>query len=145
MSSQPPHNPAASSPPKTVGTTFRPLKASSESKSDWLAISLLTARTITAAADAVPFPYVNGVFGTVVVLLETVEKLKKNRDDLKELYEDIMKIINAVQSLSGRPDTPASEFNNRCDEFEGALHVIVTDIKKMQTKPKAYVFTSGRL
>ncbi|KAJ7831156.1 hypothetical protein B0H13DRAFT_2432004 [Mycena leptocephala] len=136
MLSQPPHNPSASSSPKTMGTTFQPLKAVSESKSDWLAISLLTARTITAAADAVPFPCVKGVFGTVVVLLETVEKLKKNRDNLKELCEDIMKIINVVQSLSGQPNTPGSEFNNQCDEFEGALQGIVTDIKKMKNKPK---------
>jgi hypothetical protein len=41
--------------------------------SDWLAPSILTARTVTAAAECLPFPYVKGVFGTVVILLETVE------------------------------------------------------------------------
>jgi hypothetical protein len=41
--------------------------------SDWLTPSILTARTVTAAAECLPFPYVKGVFGTVVILLETVE------------------------------------------------------------------------
>jgi hypothetical protein len=31
------------------------------------------AKAITAGAECIPFPYVKGVFGTVVVILETVE------------------------------------------------------------------------
>ncbi|KAJ7099667.1 hypothetical protein C8R44DRAFT_747603 [Mycena epipterygia] len=118
MSSQPPQNPAAAAGPTTTGTTPRPLGSSSESKTDWLANSLLTAKIVTAAADSVPLPYVKGVFGTVVVLLETVEKLKKNRDDLKDLCGDIMEIIDVVQGLSTQQDTPAMQFKKKCDEFQ---------------------------
>ncbi|KAJ7106955.1 hypothetical protein C8R44DRAFT_322986 [Mycena epipterygia] len=138
MSSQPPQNPAAAAGPATTGTTSRPLGSSAESETDWLANSLLTAKIITAAADSVPLPYVKGVFGTVVVLLETVEKLKKNRDDLKELCEDIMKIISVVRRLSAQPDTPVSEFKTQCEEFEDALQSIVTAVNKMQAKPKGF-------
>ncbi|KAJ7106948.1 hypothetical protein C8R44DRAFT_858062 [Mycena epipterygia] len=134
MSSQAPHNSAASDTPATTGTIPQSLSSSAEAKTDWLANSLLTAKTITAAAECVPFSCVKGVFGTVVVLLETVEKLKKNRDNMKELCEDIVGIINVVQGLSVRGDIPAVEFKSRCDEFEGALQVIVTAVKKMQTK-----------
>ncbi|KAJ7079179.1 hypothetical protein C8R44DRAFT_863011 [Mycena epipterygia] len=136
MSSQPPQNPAAVAGPTTTGTTPRPLGSSSESKTDWLANSLLTAKIVTAAADSVPLPYVKGVFGTVVVLLETVEKLKKNQDDLKDLCEDVMEIIDVVQGLSTQQDTPAVQFKKKCDEFQGALQVIVAAVNKMQTKPK---------
>jgi hypothetical protein len=48
-------------------------KSPSPSGTDWLANSLLFAKTIAAAAECAPFPYLKGVFGTVVVLLETVE------------------------------------------------------------------------
>ncbi|KAJ7106903.1 hypothetical protein C8R44DRAFT_885596 [Mycena epipterygia] len=134
MSSQPPQNPSAG--PTTTGTIAWPLGSSSESKTDWLANSLLTAKIVTAAADSVPLPYVKGVFGTVVVLLETVEKLKKNQDDLKDLCEDVMEIIDVVQGLSTQQDTPAVQFKKKCDEFQGALQIIVAAVNKMQTKPK---------
>jgi hypothetical protein len=53
--------------------TFKALKSSAPSQSNWLANLLVTAKVITAAAECLPFPYVRGVFGTVVVVLETVE------------------------------------------------------------------------
>ncbi|KAJ7105219.1 hypothetical protein C8R44DRAFT_858607 [Mycena epipterygia] len=135
MSSQPSENPSAPSPPATMGTISM-ASSSSETKSDWLANSLVTARTITAAAECVPFPCVKGVFGTVVVLLETVEKLKKNRDDLKELCENIVEIINVVKRLSVQQDTSAGKLKDRCGEFEILLQAILAAVKKMQTKPK---------
>lgn len=52
----------------TIQTNRPSLRRSS---TDWLWTSLLAARTIAAAAES--FPYLKGVFGTVVVLLETVE------------------------------------------------------------------------
>ncbi|KAJ7106921.1 hypothetical protein C8R44DRAFT_885610 [Mycena epipterygia] len=119
MSSQTPYNTTASTSSTTTGTISRPLDSSFGSKADWLANSLLTAKTISAAAKLIPFPYVKGVFETVVSLLETVEKLKKNRDDLKELCEDIMEIIDIVQELSAQQDTPAVAFNKKCDELQG--------------------------
>ncbi|KAJ7106924.1 hypothetical protein C8R44DRAFT_858051 [Mycena epipterygia] len=121
MLSQPPQNSAAAAGPTTTGTTSRPLSSSVESKTDWLANSLLTAKIVTAAADSVSLPYVKGAFGTVVVLLETVEKLKKNQDNLKELCEDIMEIIDVVQGLSTQQDTPAVQFKKKCDEFQGSV------------------------
>ena len=43
------------------------------SKSDWLAPTIVAAKMITAAGECLPFPYVKGAFGMVVILLETVE------------------------------------------------------------------------
>ncbi|KAJ6564842.1 hypothetical protein B0H19DRAFT_1259247 [Mycena capillaripes] len=73
--------------------------------SDWFAPSILTARTVTAVAECLPFPYVKSVFGIVVFLLETIEKVKKNRDDLKDLCENITEI--AV--IFGEPGVVARE------------------------------------
>jgi hypothetical protein len=41
--------------------------------SDWLPNLILASKTITAAADLLPFPYVKGAFGPVVPILEAVE------------------------------------------------------------------------
>jgi hypothetical protein len=40
---------------------------------DWLSPTILAARAITAAGECLPFLYVKGAFGIVVVFLETVE------------------------------------------------------------------------
>ena len=53
----------------------------SSSKSDWVRISLVAAKTFAAAAEFAPFPYVQGVFGTFVAILETVEV--QNSDAVK--------------------------------------------------------------
>ncbi|KAJ7433521.1 P-loop containing nucleoside triphosphate hydrolase protein [Mycena galericulata] len=76
-------------------------------------MSLLTAKAITAAAECAPLPYIKGVFGTVVILLETVEKVKKNRDNLKELCEDTVTIIEIVRDqISAHGDTAALKFKS---------------------------------
>jgi hypothetical protein len=111
-------------------------KSSSRSSSDWLATSLLTAKTFKAAAECLPVPYVQGAFKIVVVLLETVEvcschaltwktpdsfaqKVKKNRDDLKDVCQNAVEIIVIVHDqiiLHG--DTAAVKFKARCEELE---------------------------
>jgi hypothetical protein len=40
---------------------------------DWLAHMILTVKTIAAGAEFVPVPYIRAAFGTVVILLETVD------------------------------------------------------------------------
>jgi hypothetical protein len=63
---------STSSKAKRQGLTIQTNRPSlRRSSTDWLWTSLLAARTIAAAAESVP--YLKGVFGTVVVLLETVE------------------------------------------------------------------------
>jgi hypothetical protein len=61
--------PNAEPPNPSQKSIFRGFK-SDPSNTDWLGPSILTARTVAAAAE---FPYVKGVFGTVVVILETIE------------------------------------------------------------------------
>ncbi|KAJ7467937.1 hypothetical protein FB451DRAFT_1481068 [Mycena latifolia] len=107
------------------------------SKSDWLGPALLAAKTITAGAECVPFPYVKGAFGVIVVLLETVEKAKKNRDDLKELCENSMEIMKIVRAqISSHGPAAAEKLKSVCEELESALQKIVDEIKKWQDAPR---------
>ncbi|KAJ6547811.1 hypothetical protein DFH09DRAFT_1281763 [Mycena vulgaris] len=131
-----PHNAASSSPPQAPvkGSQVFKVKPSSQSNSDWLAGLLTTAKLIAAGADCIPFPYVKGVFGMVVIILETVEKVKRNRDDLKELCEDIVEIIGIVQGrLSSHADTTAVEFRRLCEKLEAVLEDVLQSIKKLPT------------
>ncbi|KAJ6545994.1 hypothetical protein DFH09DRAFT_1321232 [Mycena vulgaris] len=118
-----PANATSSSPPQTPakGSRFKfKVNLSPQSKSDWLAGSLTTAKLIAAGAECIPFPYVKGVFGTVVVILETMEKVKRNRDDLKELCGNIMDIIQIIQDqLLTHGDTGALKFKRLCEDLAG--------------------------
>ncbi|KAJ7678384.1 hypothetical protein B0H17DRAFT_1206838 [Mycena rosella] len=83
------------------------------SRADWLEISLLVSKTITAAAECAPFPYIKGAFGTAVIFLEAVEKVKKNREDWKDLCEITMNIITIVQNqIQMQGDSGASWFKS---------------------------------
>lgn len=72
---------SASTTPPAVGSGSSPSKKEtvrapeypSQSSSDWIGTSLLTAKVIAAGTEFIPLPYVKGVFGVVVTLLETVE------------------------------------------------------------------------
>ncbi|KAJ7496347.1 hypothetical protein B0H11DRAFT_2190115 [Mycena galericulata] len=116
--------------------------APSKPTTDWVGLSLLTAKTIAAAAECAPFPYIKGVFGTVVILLETVEKVKKNRDDLKELCENTVTIIEIVRGqISAHGDMAAANLKGLCEDLERCLQDILDAVKPLQKKPKGL---SGR-
>ncbi|KAJ7468200.1 hypothetical protein FB451DRAFT_1481993 [Mycena latifolia] len=122
---------------KATATSFRASKPNS--KSDWLGLALLAAKTITAGAECVPFPYVKGAFGMIIVLLETVEKAKKNRDDLKELCENSMEIMKIVQDqIASHGPTAAEKLKSVCEELESALKVIVDEVTKWQDAPRGF-------
>ncbi|KAJ7437960.1 hypothetical protein FB451DRAFT_1304772, partial [Mycena latifolia] len=138
-SSNPPA--ASNSPQQGGGATSQAFKPSG-SNSEWLTTSLVTAKAVTAGAECLPFPYVKGVFGTVVIILETIEKVKKNREDLKELCGNIMEIIKTIQDqLSSHGDTAAVKFKGLCENLEGVLQDVLEAVKPLQKEPRGF---SGR-
>ncbi|KAJ7678381.1 hypothetical protein B0H17DRAFT_109612 [Mycena rosella] len=126
---------AASSSSATRATP----SVSSSSSADWLEISLLTARTITAAAECAPFPYIKGAFGTAVIFLETVEKVKKNREDWKDLCEITTNIISIVQNeIQVQGDSGASRFKKLCEDLEKFLSEVQDRVQLLQKEPKGF-------
>ncbi|KAJ7463243.1 hypothetical protein FB451DRAFT_1370720 [Mycena latifolia] len=120
------------------GPPFRALESSAPD-TDWLATLLFNARTMTAGAGVLPFPYVQGVFGTAVFLLETVQKVQRNRDDMKELCSDIVDIITIIRDrISFHRDTAALQFKVQCEELEGFLQDVVEAIHQRQIKPRGF-------
>ncbi|KAJ7034050.1 hypothetical protein C8F04DRAFT_1351731 [Mycena alexandri] len=126
-------NAGASSPPQQGGgSIFRPLESPS---SDWLGPLILNAKTLAAGVEILPFPYVQGVFKMVVSLLETVERVKKNRESLKELCGSAVDIIKILRDqISSHGDTAAVRLKDQCEEFEGFLQDVVHAAEEMQKK-----------
>ncbi|KAJ7451870.1 hypothetical protein FB451DRAFT_1524420, partial [Mycena latifolia] len=129
-------------------------RPSSQSKSDWLATSLMMPRHSLQPPGAIPFPYRQRCLGTAVAILETVEvwhficgasslanrcsqKVKKNQDDLKELCENIMEIIRFVQvQLTTHDDTAALKFKGLCEDLESILQDVLKAVTQLQMKDR---------
>ncbi|KAJ7488408.1 hypothetical protein FB451DRAFT_1167845 [Mycena latifolia] len=87
-----------------------------QSKSmDWLTHMIFTMKAMTAGTEFVPFPGIHGTFAIVLALLETVQvrwlpdfttmvtqpsiqKVKRNQDDLKELCENVVAIASILRN-----------------------------------------------
>ncbi|KAJ7699825.1 hypothetical protein B0H14DRAFT_3904471 [Mycena olivaceomarginata] len=125
---------------------------SSASGPDWLSPTILAARAITAAGECLPFPYMKGVFGIVVIFLETVEKVTNNRDDLKELCGTAMEIMTILQDqIAMHKDTAAVKLKGLCEDFERLLRDVIIGVETMQKKSEgirghiAEFFKSGSI
>ncbi|KAJ7927284.1 P-loop containing nucleoside triphosphate hydrolase protein, partial [Mycena leptocephala] len=117
---------------KKGGTTLQPLKSSSL-RSDWLSHCIHIAKILKEAADLVPVSYVKGAVGTVVILLETVEKVKQNREDLQELCENTTRIaVYLGEQLASHQNTPAIRLKDMCEEFERDVQEVIVAITKLQ-------------
>ncbi|KAJ7760873.1 hypothetical protein DFH07DRAFT_918494 [Mycena maculata] len=128
-------------PTRTIGSgRFRTWIPSSQSQSDWLATSITLAKAVSAGAQCLPFPYVQAVFVTVVDILQTVEKVKKNRADVKELCGNILDILNCIQDQLGSRGA-AVKFEILCEEFASALEGVLESVKELQARPRGL---SGR-
>ncbi|KAJ7463350.1 hypothetical protein FB451DRAFT_1370786 [Mycena latifolia] len=121
------------------GPLHQPLKPAPSSNSDWLPAFIFTAKAISAAGESLPFPYVKGVFGSAVFLLETVQEVQKNRDNMKELCADTVDIITVIRDrVSFHRDTAALQFKAQCEEFERLLQDVVEAIHHRQMKPRGF-------
>ncbi|KAJ6564849.1 hypothetical protein B0H19DRAFT_1259254 [Mycena capillaripes] len=136
MSAGSPPSTRASTPSQKMKSRIFQHISPTTSKSGWLTDFIQAARILKEAAELVPVPYVKGVFGTVVVLLETV-KMKENQDELRELCESTMRIAVFLRGQGGvssghiRPENPvpkAREFMTTVEiGFKAEeIHIAVT-------------------
>ncbi|KAJ7099213.1 hypothetical protein C8R44DRAFT_747896 [Mycena epipterygia] len=105
--------------PQNAVVSCPPFKPSLTPNPAWLEALLFNAKMITTGADALPFPYVKGIFGTVVFLLEAVQKVKQNQESMKELCGDTVDIITVLRDqISAHGHTAALKFKTQCEELE---------------------------
>ncbi|KAJ7260183.1 hypothetical protein C8J57DRAFT_1514890 [Mycena rebaudengoi] len=104
---------------------------------DRLANLILTSKTIVAAAELLPFPYVKGALGPVIPILEAVQKMAKNREDLTELCTSIVDIITLLQEeISRHGVDAASRLIQFCEQLKSLLLEIQQGLGKFQNPEK---------
>ncbi|KAJ7101180.1 hypothetical protein C8R44DRAFT_859288 [Mycena epipterygia] len=129
---------SASSPQNAVISNV-PSKPTTTSNPAWLEALLFNVKMITAGADALPFPYVKGIFGTVVFLLEAVQKVKQNQESMKELCGDTVDIITILRDqISVHGDTAALKFKIQCEELEVFLQDVLDTVNQLGMKPRGF-------
>ncbi|KAJ7099110.1 hypothetical protein C8R44DRAFT_747794 [Mycena epipterygia] len=128
----------SSSPPNAV--ISRPSsKPSPSSNPGWLEALLFNARMITAGADTLPFPYVKGIFSTVVFLLETVQTIKQNQESMKELCGDTVDIITVLRDqISAHGGTTALKFKTQCEQLEALMQDVLEAVNQLGMKPRGF-------
>ncbi|KAF7356009.1 hypothetical protein MVEN_00930300 [Mycena venus] len=54
---------------------------------------IFATRAMATGAEFIPEPGVKAALGAVVILLETVDKIKRNREDLRDLCTSTFEIV----------------------------------------------------
>ncbi|KAJ6553325.1 hypothetical protein B0H19DRAFT_1263719 [Mycena capillaripes] len=99
---------------------------------DWLAHMILAVKTVAAGAEFIPLPYIRAAFGTVVIFLETVEKMKKNRDDLRDLCASTVEIALLVRDgISANGIAAGARFMGLCETFMSFLRLVQTELETL--------------
>ncbi|KAJ7051242.1 hypothetical protein C8F01DRAFT_1176366 [Mycena amicta] len=117
--------------------------AAADTAVTWLDGLLLVARAGLVASEAAP-PGAKAVFGSVVLILEKVEKVKKNQEALKALCEKIVSTLKTLQSvIRMHPEIPDTDpILKECQDFQRLLDGIsakIEEIKKAQTSRRQQV------
>ncbi|KAK0496522.1 hypothetical protein EDD18DRAFT_208783 [Armillaria luteobubalina] len=78
-----------------------------------------------AAGELAPFPYIKGLCGCAVLVLEAIENAGKNNEDLLDLADSVQKTIEMVKSaVTEHEESSALRFRDVCVELE----VYLTDL-----------------
>ncbi|KAJ7241826.1 hypothetical protein C8J57DRAFT_1477663 [Mycena rebaudengoi] len=100
---------------------------------DRLANLIFTSKTVVAAAELLPFPYLTAALGPVIPILEAVQKMAKNREDFTELCTSIVEIITLLQEqISRHGADAASRLTQFCEQLKSLLQEIEQGIGKFQ-------------
>ncbi|KAJ7272241.1 P-loop containing nucleoside triphosphate hydrolase protein [Mycena rebaudengoi] len=106
----------------TTQPTPPPGPPASRSSPDRLANLILTSKTLTAAAELLPFPYVKGALGPLVPILEAVQKMKKNRDDFEDLCESIVNTVTILENITPHGVDATSSLKRLCEDLRRYDH-----------------------
>ncbi|PBK63390.1 hypothetical protein ARMSODRAFT_542078 [Armillaria solidipes] len=88
-----------------------------------------------AAGELAPFPYIKGLCGCAVVVLEAIEKAGKNNEDLLNLADSIQKTIEMVQStVKEHGESSALRFRDVCAELEVYLTDLTFELNSTRRK-----------
>ncbi|SJL16248.1 uncharacterized protein ARMOST_19768 [Armillaria ostoyae] len=90
-----------------------------------------------AAGELAPFPYIKGLCGCAVLVLEAIEKAGKNNEDLLDLADSIGKTIEMVQNtVTEHGESSALRFRDVCAELEVFLTDLISELNSTRRKSR---------
>ncbi|KAJ7231308.1 hypothetical protein C8J57DRAFT_1385194 [Mycena rebaudengoi] len=112
---------------------------------DWLTNSIMTSKTTVASAELLPF---KDALGSVIPILEAVQKMTKNGEDFRELCTSIVKIITLLhKEISHNGADAISGLTQFREQLKSLLLEIEQGLGKFQEGShisKSFRFTSMR-
>ncbi|KAJ7057354.1 hypothetical protein C8F01DRAFT_1233281 [Mycena amicta] len=103
----------------------------------WLAHMILAAQVMASTTRFINIPYINAVFETTLVFLETVDqKVHRNRDALRDLCASIVEIVSTLSRELHASAHNASRFLSFCGEFIEILHALRNGLEQMGRRRK---------
>ncbi|KAJ7277302.1 putative kinesin [Mycena rebaudengoi] len=109
---------------------------------DQLTHLIMASKSIVAAAELLPFPYLNVALRPIIPILEAVQKMAQNREDFTELCASIVEIITLLQEEISRYGADAvSRLTRFCEQLRLLLQEIEQTIGNFQN-PKRKGFRS---
>ncbi|PBK84426.1 hypothetical protein ARMGADRAFT_608987 [Armillaria gallica] len=94
---------------------------------------------VASLVEASGIPYVEKLAKVAVAVIELLEKKAKNKEDVKELCENINNTIAVIQTLVGmHGERGAAYFKDICVEMEGYLAGIVQDLEGAHRKYRGF-------
>ncbi|KAJ6535857.1 hypothetical protein DFH09DRAFT_1402638 [Mycena vulgaris] len=107
----------------------------SSSSTDWLPNMILAAKTMVAGTELIPLPFIRAAFGTVVIFLETVDKIKRNRGDLKDLCASTMEIILILRDeITAHGEIGAVRSLGLCENFISFIQSLQDGLEKLRRR-----------
>ncbi|KAJ7751355.1 hypothetical protein B0H16DRAFT_829633 [Mycena metata] len=97
---------------------------------DWLGPMIITVKAIALGGEFIPLPYLKSSLAAVLTLLETVDKMRANRDDLRDLCAAIVETIMFLQSAL-RSHGTGLKLAGLCESFIACLRVIQEGVEKL--------------
>ncbi|KAJ7807834.1 hypothetical protein B0H14DRAFT_1528901 [Mycena olivaceomarginata] len=107
-------------------------RLSGSSHQDWLSEMIFATRAMASGAEFVPLPGVRAALGAVVILLETVEKIKRNREDLRDLCASTFEIVLILEEevqIHGR--TAGVRFAGLLENFISFLRYLQGGLERL--------------
>ncbi|KAJ6514123.1 hypothetical protein DFH09DRAFT_1196772 [Mycena vulgaris] len=115
-----------------LGVQGDPRLVITSASNEWLWGMIFTVKTIAASTEFIPLPYIKVALGSVVVFLETVDKIKKNREDLKALCASMVEITVILRDeIAAHGETGTRRFMGLCEKFVAFIRILQDGLEKL--------------
>ncbi|KAG7439069.1 uncharacterized protein BT62DRAFT_135624 [Guyanagaster necrorhizus] len=95
------------------------------------------AQLTAAAGEMAPFPFIKGAAECVVLVLESIKGVSKNKKDMQELAESIVAILADIRdTIIEHGPTSATRFQTICVEYQTRITDLLSELNSKRRSPQ---------